>query len=507
MTRTKTIKDLCNLPYSDEEIERENESDVEIVESNETSNSPVSKRNRFTKVVEPKSKDEQETPQSGVLIGSSEDRHELAAEIDRAYESLFKDEPKEMERQHETSVLIGSSEERHELAAEIDRAYNESLLKDQQKEIERQRQESEEEEILRRQQQLQDCRKDRVLPEASLSGPHVTITVRHTIMGNKTRIFQDNLTMTQVYDWVGSLNLVPEHFHLLNYNGEVILPESAICSGVYNMQKSDNPVLLTPSGTVSFSGYGCDDNLNTSDSTNDFTELQNVRNAEFEKLSTEELITVNRENIYQDFIKIFSRRGAVKKYTISFEGETAIGDGVTRDAYSSFFQKMRFIFHGDFEWIPLPTAESEELNIIGKVITTAFLTQNIFPVELCQSSFQHVMYDVVSDNELFESFLKYLCSQESSMILGFMEGKNSDKQAILDILSEAQIYAQPTKENIVELCIKAAKIILVRLPLFSLKAIVNGMGEFWKKTTVNMFRSIYECSVPTDRKCDFLSRS
>lgn len=158
---------------------------------------------------------------------------------------------------------------------------------------------------------------------------------------------------------------------------------------------------------------------------------------------------VDHDNIYEDFINMYSNNDIhTKNICITFKGESGVGDGVTRDAFSTFFNKMGTKFQGDNEWVPLPTTESTELKIIGRIITHAFLTQKIFPVHICRSSLQHILLKEVSNDELFYSFLNFLPPCEGTLIQLFKEGKSTDKQAVLDILCDCQIHTTPTPDNI-----------------------------------------------------------
>lgn len=99
-------------------------------------------------------------------------------------------------------------------------------------------------------------RGSRVDPEPNLSGDHVTITVRHVSMENKTRLFKGDCKMVQVYDWVGGLNSKPEYFELLNFQQQAVPPEKTVVSGVFNMVESEKAILMSPTGGVAFRGFG-----------------------------------------------------------------------------------------------------------------------------------------------------------------------------------------------------------------------------------------------------------
>ena len=98
--------------------------------------------------------------------------------------------------------MIGKTGERAQLQHSIDEAYGESLAADQYKQIELQEQRSRQQHLSALMQQ----RKERVEEEPSLSDDHVTVLVRHPILGPKGRIFRSNTTFSAVYDWIGSLH-------------------------------------------------------------------------------------------------------------------------------------------------------------------------------------------------------------------------------------------------------------------------------------------------------------
>ena len=92
------------------------------------------------------------------------------------------------------------------LCDEIDAAYLESLQADQENSVCSNFLSDSEGEI-EELEQLKSQRKQRVMDEPDLSDPHCAVTVRHTSLGNKSRIFSASCTFVQVYNWVGSLSL------------------------------------------------------------------------------------------------------------------------------------------------------------------------------------------------------------------------------------------------------------------------------------------------------------
>ena len=78
-----------------------------------------------------------------------------------------------------------------------------------------------------------NSRKERVLPEPSLSEPHVVISVRNPCTcKTEVRLFKENSYFTEVYDWIGSLSPV-EFFNIVDYT-TAITPDKKVYSAVFN---------------------------------------------------------------------------------------------------------------------------------------------------------------------------------------------------------------------------------------------------------------------------------
>lgn len=96
---------------------------------------------------------------------------------------------------------------------------------------------------------------------------------------------------------------------------------------------------------------------------------------------------------------------------------------------------------------------------------------NIFPLQICRASLKYNLYCNITDEELLSSFFEHLHERESLYIQKLIDGKTIEVQPIVDIFSEYGIFDRPTVKNIRELCIKAANVCLIRLPLFSIQSI------------------------------------
>ena len=112
-----------------------------------------------------------------------------------------------------------------------------------------------------RQNKLQQARLLRTPqePKESEQSTSVEIKVRHVSLGIVTRNFRDSECMACVYDWVGSLSLIPEHFQLLGYAGMMLLPSQAVKEAARTtlyMSETMSTLPLEDDEEVTFVGFG-----------------------------------------------------------------------------------------------------------------------------------------------------------------------------------------------------------------------------------------------------------
>ena len=168
--------------------------------------------------------------------------------------------------------MIGTSDERQSLSEEIYSSYNESYAIDQKKQCEKEKEELKEKHLLA----LMEARKARLEVEPSLAEAHVIISVQHCTMGLKVRLFREDSTFVQVYDWIGSLSTRPQYFRTMDYKGAIISPDNELYSGVSNMAESEKPVPMSPKETIAFEGFGTlQDQLSVTEESSSTVTLQN----------------------------------------------------------------------------------------------------------------------------------------------------------------------------------------------------------------------------------------
>lgn len=172
--------------------------------------------------------------------------------------NLESDDDTSLKQEFEASCGFDLQETR-KLKESQDTAYQESLLKDQAKAQEKKDTamlDSQKASI--EQEWLQQVRLLRVPDEPLQKENSVLIKVRHLTLGLVKRNFHKNNSMSNVYDWVGSLSPVPMNFLLINYSRKSCLPEQGVqmfqqCT--LNMTETDSSPPLQGGDEVSFKGF------------------------------------------------------------------------------------------------------------------------------------------------------------------------------------------------------------------------------------------------------------
>ena len=341
-----------------------------------------------------------------------------------------------------------------------------------------------------------EIRRSRVPLEPDLTSPHEYISVRHINLGTKSRLFSSSSLFSVVYDWIGSLSNSPEFFQIKDHKGITVQPDSIIISGTYNMVRTETAPLLISDGEISFQGFG---NYEEEDPNLHYTKLINLVSEEKKKLVRHQTFTVNRDNIYESMISLYKKRNVRNtNINLRFEGEDAVGDGVTRDAFSEFHQGVYDRFEGEFQKIPSNFNDIDELKIVGEIITHGFILSGIFPLQICKATLKHYLFGSCKEEELFHSFLRFVPEKERTFIEHW-DGK-SNPQRIIDLLTEYGVFAVPTLDNLQSLIIKAATIAIIRQPCFPMQTIIESMGNFWKHVSIECVDALYKsCEVDPEK--------
>ena len=185
------------------------------------------------------------------ITSSSSDEDELTIESGKSNKTDDRkkgDGNCDQEKSTAISSLEGTSQERLQLREEQDTAYHESVALDTKKNDDRKQLLEQEMQNVARQELLRSARATCVPAEPNIESEHVIVSVHHLSLGVVSRMFPNNMTMAQVYDWIGSLQLVPEYFRLVYPVSEhVLLPENPVTEAakcLLNMCESEEPLSL-----------------------------------------------------------------------------------------------------------------------------------------------------------------------------------------------------------------------------------------------------------------------
>jgi len=79
--------------------------------------------------------------------------------------------------------------------------------------------------------------------------PKMEVSVRHIHYGVVSRSFHPHKTMSHVYDWVGSLSILPEYFQLCGFDGKYLLPSDSVTVAdkqmLYTTESESMPIMMT----------------------------------------------------------------------------------------------------------------------------------------------------------------------------------------------------------------------------------------------------------------------
>ena len=138
-----------------------------------------------------------------------------------------------------------------------------------------------------------------------------------------------------VYNWVGSLNVEPEFFEILDYKGKFVYPADDVESGLYNMEIRQSAINMSHHGEIAFNEFGTSNEMVAAENhstSKDATSYKSFREDLLYRQGNLEVVTcqVRRDKIYSDILELYNDNKKSKKFVIYFENKEAVGEGVTR---------------------------------------------------------------------------------------------------------------------------------------------------------------------------------
>ena len=268
-------------------------------------------------------------------------------------------------------------------------------------------------------EKLRKERESRVIAMPELHENHLVVCVNHPKAGMLKRIFRSTDLFQNIYDWVGSLDHLPEYFELSKVPGEIIFPSESVSKAekcVLYMQERNDPLSL----------HENDSEIEFTDQAPNweqlYEEIEASRAKKFYSLNaTKRTKLLNRQDVFSKLMYLCGKDRNLLSYQIEvlLEDESGVGDGVAREVYFIFIERLlQVAYKGREEFSPIILAEfgEEEYDIVGKILYHFFVNFGLFPVQFCEVSLQNAFIGQYSENALIGSFLRFI-SRSDSLVL------------------------------------------------------------------------------------------
>ena len=273
--------------------------------------------------------------------------------------------------------------------------------------------------------------------------------------------------MNNVYDRVGATSVEPMYFELfVNFRSPIPAtdPANKYANTVLNMAEVSEPPFFDKE--VTMAGF-------KKNQTNGSDRLKKKRKSKRDSLYVASLnqeqisYVVDRYNITEEMFNVFSKRVRQKFLSFTFKSEIAVGDGVSKDVHSTFFEEIyKQRCAGIKANVPTILTETEA-EIFGTIITQAYIQHNVFNVRLAKAAFEYLIFDNVRDKTLIESLLLFIDNRERDIIRKCLDDASkviTDKDELQDILIDCEVSSPPNDRHFKELMIEVAKKQFIQKP-------------------------------------------
>ncbi|XP_068726598.1 uncharacterized protein [Montipora capricornis] len=456
----------------------------------------------------------------------------------------------------ENDGLIGTSAERQKYFEDLEKAVEASLEADKGKQTRKEERKADlawqvsmAKEEAERLERLRQRRELRCPLEPSGNEPHVRVSVRHNILGVITRAFGPEGTISGIYDWVGSLSTTPEHFRLIAFPSSTLYPEDQIMTvknTIINMTVAEEPIplcrdendvhfldgwefeganedtlsdvqeqmtLLSPSPD-DLSSYEVEQVNDTppvqllqGENDSDSHAVQSLEEKRIKHLGgllPGRIVIIDRHDVVNELLTLYKDDGILcSTLSVSFLRETALGDGVLREVFSTFWDSFLARFcegNKQFAFVPRPSLTDEDYVAVGRIMSHQFLLTGTFPVQVAEAQIIQTLFGQVSEQQVVTSFLQLLPERERQVLTKGREEGPFPSDDILDILSEYNVTTFPTASNLPQIVKQVSRSELIQKPFYLLGKIREGMGNFWTDVTKEEIGGIYSQTTPSSTK-------
>ncbi|XP_033752673.1 uncharacterized protein LOC117336293 [Pecten maximus] len=201
-------------------------------------------------------------------------------------------------------------------------------------------------------------------------------------------------------------------------------------------------------------------------------------------ISTKVDIKIHRTIVQDELIMFFKDPNVINQnLTFSFVNEKGQdADGVSRDAYSEFWTSF-LLRNTDGETYRVPVLTNdyshEEWEAIGRILLKGFKDHRYLPIGLAPAFLIAIVHgeDVVTPQQLKNSFLHYLSSSEKDIIESACNGSSYDEDELISVLDRFQCHRIPNQEEMSSAIIQIAHRVLIQEPKYALDAMKGVCGN------------------------------
>ena len=186
-----------------------------------------------------------------------------------------------------------------------------------------------------------------------------------------------------------------------------------------------------------------------------------------------------------------------------FKNEDAVGDSVTREVYSVFWNSFVTTFcEGSSHYIFSISAalSPDDYVVLGRIITHPFLLTGTFPVQLSEAAVQQAVVGRVTEECLISSFLTLLPEKERNVVQCALSPEEPFPiSELIEIFSDYGVQRCAMKENVKKILIQVSTTEMILKPFFRLHKLQEGIGPFWKAVTADEISALCMLCSPTNK--------
>ena len=250
--------------------------------------------------------------------------------------------------------------------------------------------------------------------------------------------------------------------------------------------------------------------------------------------------TIDRDNIYEDVLKLYQNGGIVDECPIyiKYKDEAAIdAGGVQRDMLSGFWEvAYKKLFDGSSLLTPMvhPQIDLTVFPILGRILSHGYLVTGFLPVRIALPTLLSILLrpTEVPQDILMNALLDFVTDDERRTIKKALDLKNEQSfpayimQDLIEILANFGCRLPPKPSNLASIIQQVAMYEFITKPAAGIGLINSGIPqkhrEFWNRLSTQGVRKLYEdltisskkvlnlicfpqyCSVPEERVCRYL---